>query len=499
MHFIRLAIIGLTLLLVGLFCVHTLGSINQDIGRHLKTGQIIWENQSVPKVNLFSFTEPNAPFINHHWLSEVVFYLLSLGIGLTGLIWFKALVFVVAFTFLYAGISKKVGPIPFALTAIGSLFIIADRTDVRPEIFSYLFLSFFLFAIFRAKYQNQRHWLYALPFVELIWANMHIYFPLGLGLIGLYGLEQFVSHDPAWKRTASITLASAAAIFINPNGIAGALAPFTILNQYGYGIVENQGILFLKNYGILLTQINIFLFITILFGLSFLPAIKHHGWRNYIFETVTAAVFAILAMKMVRNFGPYAIVLVPIAALNLSAYGQRLRFKATTVALWATVVALVFLIWTTVTSQAFVWAGTGDKFGLSTSASAQGGVDFVLNNHITGPVFNNFDVGSYLIWKLYPEQKVFVDGRPEAYSSAFFTDIYEPMQENPETFKYYADDVYRINYVFFDYRDITPWARTFLGWISNDTQWPLVYRDDSVVIFLRRTPQNLPIIQKYSR
>ena len=98
--------------------------------------------------------------------------------------------------------------------------------------------------------------------------------------------------------------------------------------------------------------------------------------------------------------------------------------------------------------------------------------------------------------KMYPEQKVFVDGRPEAYSTDFFEKIYKPMQESPELWKKYSEQ-YKINYVFFDYHDITPWAQTFLSFISQDKNWPLVYRDDSVVIFLRRTPQNLSLIQRY--
>ena len=157
------------------------------------------------------------------------------------------------------------------------------------------------------------------------------------------------------------------------------------------------------------------------------------------------------------------------------------------------------LIGAVLTGRAYEWAGSGDRFGLDIPASAQDGVDFVLGNHISGPVFNNFDVGSYLIWKLYPQQKVFVDGRPEAYTPDFFSSIYEPMQEDPAVWKHYADDVYHINYIFFDYHDITPWAQTFLSFISQDKNWPLIYKDNSVVIFVRRTPANLRLINTYAQ
>ena len=87
--------------LLAVFLVHNFDSIGQDIGRHLKTGEIIWQTKSVPTTNLFSFTEPDFPFTNHHWLSEVIFYgIFSLG-GFTGLILLKVFVVLVTFLLLF--------------------------------------------------------------------------------------------------------------------------------------------------------------------------------------------------------------------------------------------------------------------------------------------------------------------------------------------------------------------------------------------------------------
>ena len=138
----------------------------------------------------------------------------------------------------------------------------------------------------------------------------------------------------------------------------------------------------------------------------------------------------------------------------------------------------------------------GGRFGLEIPAGAAQGVEFVRQNNIKGPVFNNFDIGSFLIWKLYPEQKVFVDGRPEAYSTEFFRNIYKPMQEDPKMWKYYSEK-YGINYIFFAHTDITPWARQFLLNISQDPNWLPIYKDGSVIIFLKRTPENSALTKKF--
>ncbi len=278
-----LKIISLTVffVLAGTIFTHSLGSINQDIGRHLKIGEIIWDTHHIPKINLFSYTEPNAPFINHHWLSEVVFYLLSIWIGLKGLIIFKAGILLTALFLLWRAVAQRVEPLSFVIASLGGLLIILDRTDVRPEIFSYLFLAYFLFAIFKSKYSQENTWLYSLPLIQIFWTNMHIYFALGPVLLLLYLIDRFFenirnSKSEAVDRKQYVNLKiilglTLLATLINPYGIYGAIAPFTILNSYGYSIVENQSILFLKNYGILLIQINIFLLGTILFWLSYIP------------------------------------------------------------------------------------------------------------------------------------------------------------------------------------------------------------------------------------
>jgi hypothetical protein len=70
------------------------------------------------------------------------------------------------------------------------------------------------------------------------------------------------------------------------------------------------------------------------------------------------------------------------------------------------------------------------------------------------------------------------------------------MQEDPKMWKYYSEK-YGINYIFFAHTDITPWARQFLFNVSQNPNWPLIYRDGSMAIFLKRTPENSALIKKF--
>ena len=501
MRHLKIILIVLSFVLIFLFSIHTLTSINQDIGRHLKTGQIIWETKSVPKINLFSFTEPDQPFINHHWLSEVIFYVLSIWIGLKGLIIFKAIVILLAFALIFASVYSKTGLWPLFIGLMASLPILIDRTDVRPEIFSFLFLAYFIYAILKSKHSDEHRYLYALPIIQLFWVNMHIYFALGPGLLFLYIIDRVIherGNRPQLRIISIIFGLSCLATLFNPNFIRGALEPFMIMRNYGYSIVENQSIFFLKDWGILKMSINFFELSLLLLISSFIIAIKN-GAKKISFEVLSCIALSILAIRMVRNFGPYTFIFLPVFSLNLS-YSQIAPFlhkkKTQIIILILSIFLTVWLIFSVVNNSYFHFMMMARSFGLNIPNGASKAIDFVNKNNLKGPVFNNFDVGSYLIWKLYPKEKVFVDGRPEAYSYDFLKKIYIPMQEKPELWEKYSEQ-YKINYVFFDHQDITNWGVDFIKYIVTNPKWPLIYADDSIAIFIKRTPQNQELINKF--
>lgn len=498
MKYLRFATVFLLFVVIGALSWHSLGSINQDIGRHLKTGEIIWQTKSIPKINLFSFTQSDHSFVNHHWLSEVIFFLTYRSFGLRSLIILKVLIILASLGLVILSLKNKISLWPLLVSGFIGAFIFTDRTDVRPEIFSYLCLAFFIFSIFKVKYEKNYFWLSFTPLVEVFWVNAHIYFILGPLLIFLFAIDQLIYDKNYLKKIIIILLAVSAATLINPNFLKGVILPLTILNNYSYTIVENQSVFFIQDYGILLKQINLFLASLVILLFSFVIAIKN-AQRRIVFELLTVSIFSILAFKMIRNFGVYSFIFIPTFALNLSTYNFPARIRTKKVKIILYLIFCTLLIWTTkniINNKFFEFIDSNRQFGLIIPAGASGGVDFIKQNQIQGPMFNNFDVGSFLIWKLYPEQKVFIDGRPEAYSKEFVEKIYKPMQEDPKIWLKYSN-LYQINYVFFDHHDITPWAKTFLNFISQDPNWPLVYLDNSVAIFLKKTPENAPVIAKY--
>lgn len=460
-------------------------AMTQDLGRHLKVGEIIVACKCVPDTNLFSFVEPNHMFINHHWFSEVLMYMLHSAFGLSSLLTVKILSVLISFGIvLWIAYQKSQWYIVASLGVLYA-FIFSERFYTRPELISFLFLSVFLWCIYQYQKHKKIQYLIALPFLEIVWVNSHIYFPVGAGLVGLLVVTEYFKTRRISVPLLFIGGASLLAMVINPHGVKGALYPLTILNSYGYTIVENQNIFFLNTFffnpRILMFEIIVSVFFVLIFLLR---------RRNDLFWMSVSTLATLSAFLMIRNFSLFVLATLPYFVWSLNTFMSRVsedRQKAFRVG--CVVLAVISIGWIMLYrfSSPFAW--------FSYAQSAEKAVDFYKNARITGPIFNNFDIGGYLIYTLYPQEKVFVDGRPEAYSVASF-DRYKRMQEDSRYFATQAK-TYNVNAIVFAHTDITPWAQKFLSWITQSPDWTLVYLDQTMIILVKNTEKNAEIIQKY--
>jgi len=104
-------------------------------------------------------------------------------------------------------------------------------------------------------------------------------------------------------------------------------------------------------------------------------------------------------------------------------------------------------------------------------------VEFLKSNRLPGPIYNRYGWGGYLIYQLYPDYRVYIDGRADVYGDAFFTEamhVYDGIGNWREPL-----DKYGVRTVIID----TNVAMSTL--LRNDSQWSKVYEDDQAVIFVR--------------
>jgi hypothetical protein len=96
-----------------------------------------------------------------------------------------------------------------------------------------------------------------------------------------------------------------------------------------------------------------------------------------------------------------------------------------------------------------------NNFGFGLKKDVNLSAEFFKKEKIQAPIFNNYDIGGYLIYHPFPEEKVFVDNRPEAYPASFFEKIYVSMQNDEKIWRK-KDEIYNFNVIIFSYRDYTP-------------------------------------------
>ena len=72
--------------------------VTADLGRHIKNGELVWQTLGILKTNFYSYTYPDFSFVNHHWLSGVIFYFIWLLAGFVGLEIFFWLISLITFS-----------------------------------------------------------------------------------------------------------------------------------------------------------------------------------------------------------------------------------------------------------------------------------------------------------------------------------------------------------------------------------------------------------------
>ena len=230
---LKILVVVLLLLFYGLFLTHKIDLTQADLGRHLKNGEILFSHPEILKTNFYSYTHPEYPIVNHHWLSGLVFHGIHKLFGFEGLSVFFILLSLATF-FLFFGLAAQSD---FRVASLASLIVIpllAERTEIRPEVFTYLFSAIFFFILFQwSRGVLSRRWLLLLVPLQILWVNLHIYLFLGplMVLVFLPGnLKRF-------KELGAIFLAVVLVNLLNPAGLKGAFEPFKIFEEYGYRVV----------------------------------------------------------------------------------------------------------------------------------------------------------------------------------------------------------------------------------------------------------------------
>jgi hypothetical protein len=111
-----------------------------------------------------------------------------------------------------------------------------------------------------------------------------------------------------------------------------------------------------------------------------------------------------------------------------------------------------------------------------------GAADFIEQHGLTGRLFHPQEFGDYLLWRLWPQQKTFVDGRVHLFSLDFLKD-YEEAIDSPLS----GDvlDRWKIQYVLL-HKQPNDAERRSIASMEAAPAWTKIYEDGLSVLFERR-------------
>lgn len=139
-----------------------------------------------------------------------------------------------------------------------------------------------------------------------------------------------------------------------------------------------------------------------------------------------------------------------------------------------------------ITYQTFWYASELPNWNYSKlmNETPQDVVKYVKDNKLPGPIFNDYLIGGYLLWSLYPDYKVFIDPRQGPYANQVWGDFQMYANTTPFTAeklqaftKKYPFKIAIIHYAYFG----------TIQWFLSSPDWKLLYFDRVAALIIHKS------------
>ncbi len=482
---------------VAIFAMAVRMPADTDTWWHLASGRYIVEQRAIPLTDPFSYTRYGMPWINHGWLAQIFWYalyhlgswqLLALGVAaLVTLAWYLV--------WLQCEGNAYVRAMVVVWGAITSSVIWA----ARPQLVSFLLTALVSYLLYRYKHHKGRllPWM---PLVILVWANVHGGYAIAFIVMGCYLVGEALNHltchhDDAVLSTTRlrhlglVMLLSFAAVGVNPHTWHMWVYPFRtvgidVLREF---IQEWQS----PDFHQLWQQPLLLLFLGVLLALG------RSGRRADFSDLLILGVWTIAALLAGRNMALFALLSAPIlvrySSLALEHQLEDWRalphmqrwLNGTTRPLASgraqTVLHGAFLVLVVCAAilKIYVALQPATLQKAIRETMPVDAVSVLRAQRAPGALFNSYNWGGYLIFTLWPEYQVFVDGRTDLYDDAFlrqYLAIHSATEGWQEQLKRY------------NVRTVLVEADSTLArFLRREAGWQERFRDQMATLFIRDT------------
>jgi len=425
-----LAVTLIFLVLVSLFPIRS-----NDIWWHLAVGKKLIQSHAFITKDPFTFTVTGSPWVPHSYLAGIVFYLVHQIGSIPGLILCRAVLVLAVFLLLFRILKRA--SVPFLAAApfifLGVL-VMQTRFLVRPHLFEYVFIMLLLGFLLSSKKRSGIRFYLPPILIQVLWVNTHPSFYIGPLIVFLFAVGEYLSGvfargDKTAAKNGRASDRSAPADAVPAAGRSPLVILFLLLIAASF-INPSPGAFVLQPLGG--EQRELVTRYTIEWRSPFDAAVREGAFHPYYEIFLALALITIVLSLVQKRFG--AVLLVVLFAL-LSLRAHRFRVEMVLVTLPFLLIALkeaanaprvrrriygrggrtapAVKVISVLLVALLVFFGR-DRFVFGWTISArhpEKAMNFIRDENIAHRPFQTIGFGSYLLWKLYPERRSFIDGR----------------------------------------------------------------------------------------
>jgi tetratricopeptide (TPR) repeat protein len=489
-----------------------------DLGWQMATGRWILKHHQIPSVDVFSYTAQGQPWI-YPVGSALLFYCVYLLGRYALLSWLGAAA--CAGTVAVLVWRRSLACVVLAILAVP---LIAIRTRPRADIFTVVFFAVFLVLLWQ-QHQTGRARLWLLPILMIFWVNLHLGFVAGLALIGGYALVEALETPWPARREPALGRVRGCWPWLAITFLA------TLLNPWGWGVWEallrqeaamTAQLQWIPEWGP--AQLNLTVMAIAMwlrnpggaFHLMLLIAavvVPLALWRRQPGAVVLLTGAALLAVRHIRFEALFASVMVIVggsvltpAFTALSARIRCPRLGSITSSAGVAICMPLFAAGLACLRSADL---VSDRTYLSTTDLGSFGAGlswwfperaaaFVEQQSLPGQIFNSYNEGGYLTWRLGPKYSDYIDGRALPFGPELVRENAKLMQVPPDSPEWQREaETYNINTIViplgrYNGLHLFPALRQFCA----SKAWRPVYLDEVAAIFIRARPENEGLIAR---
>ena len=489
-----------------------------DTWWQLRTGEWIMQHGQVPTKDIFSYTMKGATWINVKWLSEVILYFFQVIGGPEFVLMLQAIVIVLilvvlkkVYNALYTGVYEKtpvsISPVLIFVVLL-TLICISFRLNGRPEMFSHLFTVIYILILLKNRL-NRSNLIYTIIPLQILWTNLHEGYGIGIVILIIFNVASFAEFSFLnyflkkelrfdW-RLALITLSSILAMAVHPYGFSMITHPIEIYRQLNVNKYTTELVSFSdSHYWTFQAYLNVILFSISILCLfinynkgresRFLQFTKYFGWG---YPALLVAFF-VLSLTANRNIPFSVIICCPILSLGIDniigVYRSRKQLYL------ITITCSVLLYITVVSNKFYSLTNSHSTYGLQVDAlyNPSGAANFIKENNIAGCCFSDYLTSSYLLWKLRPDFKTFIDLRDLDVFPVSFFDRFANIVNNSSAFEK-ADSQYHFDYILLYRSQFQP----LHNYLLHSKNYELVFADPVAAVYVKQEERFKSLTEKF--